>query len=210
MQGVPTDEDAFPKETRPRSGMASSAQAPAGGLGWYAYRPSEQGDASSAEPAAISPDIGSGVVAPPPAEGEVDVWLTGWQVEDDCLQVTLGETVVWELVPMDQDWITRLFDGRRVVSLQLDTCAGALSEPATFEWTEIRGVVQRIDQVSVLYVASNDPLERGLVPKRGAAVVHTVPSIWPEDPHSGSINGWIVRVLKVCEHLESTTLPPAL
>ncbi len=194
-----------------KRGVASSQQAPAGDFGWYAYRPAEQGVESSAEPAATSPDIGSGVVSPPPADGEVDVWLTGWQVEDDCLQVALGETIVWELVPMDQDWIARLFDGRRVVSLQLDTCAGALpDEPAPLEWTEVRGVVQRIDQVSVLYVASTDPLERGLVPKRGSAVVHTVPSIWPEDPHPGSINGWIVRVLKVHEHLGSASLPSAL
>ncbi|RMB61392.1 hypothetical protein EAX62_01670 [Tessaracoccus antarcticus] len=136
------------------------------------------------------------MVSPPLRPGEVDVWLWEWQVAEDRRQVLLGETVMWDLVPMDQDWISKLFADRRSVPLQLDTYAGH-SEPADApEWTRMSGVVQRIEHVSVRYVQPTDPSGTGSVPERGAAVVHTVPSIWPEQPHTGSTTGWIVRIVE--------------
>ena len=156
-------------------------------VGWYAYKPRGHDDAlgSHTTPArAVEP----GVVSPLPGRGEIDVWLTGWQVEEDRRQILVGETVTADVVPMDQEWLTTLFGDRRAVAWQVDHYAGTPGCP-------IAGIVTRIDQVSVTWMDSTDPGQRGQVPVPGAAVVHTVSSIRPEQPHHGSIVGWIIRVL---------------
>ena len=61
---------------------------------------------------------------PPRNADEVEVWLTGWQMEEDGFDVVLGEQMDRELVPMDQQWLGHLFAGRRSIALQRDTCAG--------------------------------------------------------------------------------------
>ncbi|AMB58519.1 DUF6578 domain-containing protein [Microterricola viridarii] len=128
------------------------------------------------------------------ASHEVDVWLREWQVSEDGLRVALGESVSWDLVPMDQEWMTRLFGERRTVPLQLDTYASATRAPDAPDWTRIRGDILAIEQVSVRYTRSTDPSEVGSVPEPGAAVTLRVPSLWPKHPHIGSVVGWIVRV----------------
>ena len=64
-------------------------------------------------------------VAPNRGPRETDVWLTEWQVAEDGFDVALDQRVDWTLVPMDQDWVIRLFSGRRTVPLQRDTYAEA-------------------------------------------------------------------------------------
>ena len=188
---VRTDKDDDHVWIRGDSDFPSTEQ---GRTGWFAYDPISYEGSYSSAPASTSEEIEPGVSSMPPASGEVDVWLTEWQVAEDHLQVTLNETVTWKLVPMDQEWITRLFAERRAVSLQLDTYADATRGPESPDWTQVSGLVVRVDQVSVLYVRSTDRFERGLVPERGKAVVHTVPSIWPKQPHHGHVSGWIIRL----------------
>ena len=125
------------------------------------------------------------------------MWLTEWQVAEDYLQVVLDEIVAWDLVPMDQNWIARLFAGRRAVPLQLDTYANATRNVDATDWNRLGGTVVRIDQISIRYLPSTKPLEAGLVPDRGAAVVHAVSSIWPTQPHHGSVCGWIVHIRRL-------------
>lgn len=128
-----------------------------------------------------------------PAGGphETDVWLTEWQVTEDGFDVVLDEEVDWLLVPMDQQWCARMFDGRRSVSLQRDTYAGAVGERyGHSEWTRLSGHVTRIDQVSVRY-----PTDRGAgLAEEGSAMQHTVSSVQERRSHHGSLVGWVVRI----------------
>ena len=127
---------------------------------------------------------------------EVDVWLTEWQVAEDGLDVAVGQRVEWTLVPMDQDWIARLFAGRRAVPLQLDTYAEAtrdISDPLL--WTHLSGRVARIDQISVRFYSSEVPEERGVgVAETGGAMQHRVLSLREPRACHGPLVGWIVRV----------------
>ncbi len=90
------------------------------------------------------------------------MWLTEWQVSEDGFDVVLDEQVSWALVPMDQEWLERLFAGRRVVPVQRDTYAGAVGElHGPSSWTQCAGRVTRIDQVSVRYPGADDPAQSG-------------------------------------------------
>ncbi|MBE7163337.1 MAG: hypothetical protein INR72_19020 [Williamsia herbipolensis] len=123
------------------------------------------------------------------AADECDVWLTEWQVAEDGFDAHVGEHVTWDLVPMDDDWVDRLWAGRRSIGLQRDTYwdgpEGAVAQ-------RVPGTVVRIDQVSVRYV--QDPDGSGLVPEDGAARQQAVSSLWPRVPHHGSIVGWVVTL----------------
>ncbi|WP_104133182.1 DUF6578 domain-containing protein [Cryobacterium sp. M91] len=126
---------------------------------------------------------------------DIDVWFTEWQVAEDGLNVELDERVRWDLVPMDQDWVARLFAGRRTVPLQLDTYADAGCEASDLaKRTLVAGRVARIDQVSVRYEMSTGPVVRGLVPLTGGAMQHSVLSLRQLRAHHGTVVGWIVRV----------------
>lgn len=94
-------------------------------------------------------------ISPPRDSDETDVWLTEWQVAEDGFRVELDQQVDWALVPMDQDWLARLFAGRRTVPLQRDTYAGATREPGASDWNHVCGRVARIDQISVRYQPSD-------------------------------------------------------
>ncbi|TFD52165.1 hypothetical protein E3T55_06785 [Cryobacterium frigoriphilum] len=109
-------------------------------------------------------------IVPSQESGDIGVWFTEWQVAEDGLDVALDQHVDWSLVPMDQDWVSRLFAGRRAVSLQLDTYADAVRDPSDrSDRTQLSGRVARIDQISVRYHPSKDPEERGVrVPETGA------------------------------------------
>jgi hypothetical protein len=127
---------------------------------------------------------------------DTDVWFTEWQVSEDGLNVEVGRRVEWAVVPMDQNWVARLFAGRRAIPLQLDTYDDAwqniedLSERAL-----LSGRVTRIDQISVRYQPSKDPVDRGMLgPDTGGAMQHTVPSLRQARAHHGTVVGWIVRV----------------
>jgi hypothetical protein len=122
---------------------------------------------------------------------EIDVWLTEWQVSEDGFDVVLGEEVDWALVPMDREWLARMFAGRRAVSLQRDTYAGAAGERyGPSEWTHLSGRVTRIDQVSVRY-----PGTRGTgLAEAGSAMQHTVSSVQRRRSHDGNLVGWVVRI----------------
>ena len=134
-------------------------------------------------------------VAPNRGPRETDVWLTEWQVAEDGFDVALDQRVDWTLVPMDQDWVIRLFSGRRTVPLQRDTYAEATRDSREIsDWTQLSGRVARIDQISVRYHPSEDPAEHGLVPETGGAVQHSVLSLRKPRAHHGQIVGWIVRV----------------
>lgn len=126
---------------------------------------------------------------------ETDVWFTGWQVAEDALNVELDQHVGWDLVPMDQDWVDRLFAGRRSIPLQLDTYADARRDLADLsDRTRLAGRVARIDQVSVRYEVSTDPAVRGLVPETSGAMQHSVLSFRQRRAHHGKAVGWVVRV----------------
>jgi hypothetical protein len=134
-------------------------------------------------------------IVPSPDPGDIDVWFTEWQVTEDRLNVELDESVHWDLVPMDQDWVAHLFAGRRTVPLQLDTYAAAGRDASDLaERTLLSGRVARIDQVSARYEMSTDPAVRGLVPKTGEAMQHSVLSLRQLRAHHGTVVGWIVRV----------------
>ncbi len=122
---------------------------------------------------------------------DVDVWLTEWQVAEDGFDVALDEEVDWELVPMDQEWLARMFENRRPVSLQRDTYAGLPGERYdASEWTRLSGRVTRIDQVSVRY-----PSDRGTgLAEVGSAMQHTVSSVQQRRSHHESLVGWILRI----------------
>ncbi|MHA7293552.1 DUF6578 domain-containing protein [Arthrobacter sp. HLT1-21] len=128
-----------------------------------------------------------------PSQGphETDVWLTEWQVSEDGFSVALDEEVDWELVPMDQEWLHRMFAGRRLVTLQRDTYAGFVGEIYDrSEWTHLSGQVTRIDQVSVRYPVDN---RTGLA-EVGSAMHHTVSSVQERRTHDGRLVGWVVRI----------------
>lgn len=127
---------------------------------------------------------------------EIDVWLTEWQVAEASLDVALGQHVDWALVPMDQNWLARLFAGRRTVALQLDTYADATRDVADpSAWILLSGRVVRIHQVSVRYHPSENAATRGVrMPEVGGAMEHSVSSLQTVRSHHGDLAGWIVRV----------------
>ncbi len=143
------------------------------------------------------PDVVDGEDAVPQlGPDETDVWLTEWQVSEDGFGVALHEEVDWVLVPMDQKWLARLFEGRRAVSLQRDTYAGPAGELySASSWTRLAGQVTRIDQVSVRFAESNDPADHGTgFAEIGGAMQHAVSSVQEPRGHHGSLVGWIVRI----------------
>ncbi|WP_394252019.1 DUF6578 domain-containing protein [Arthrobacter pityocampae] len=130
-------------------------------------------------------------VVPSKDSGEIDVWLTEWQVSEDGFDVALDERVDWELVSMDQEWLARMFAGRRPLTLQRDTYAGLVGEiDGPSEWTRLSGRVTRIDQVSVRY-----PVDRGSgLAEVGSAMQHTVSSVQERRSHDGTLVGWVIRI----------------
>lgn len=148
------------------------------------YEPIDPVDVVTVEPEDIVPSQES---------GDTDVWFTEWQVAEDGLDVALDQRVNWSLVPMDQNWVSRLFAGRRTIPLQLDTYADAVRDRS--DRTQLSGRVARIDQISVRYHPSKDPEERGaLVPETGGAVQHGVWSFRQSRGHDGKVVGWVVRL----------------
>lgn len=130
---------------------------------------------------------------PDPMMGEVDVWLTQWQVEEDGFEVAVGERVEWSLTEMDQDWVDRLLTQHRLVPLQLDSSDEDLHGTEPLARRDLSGVVTRIDQVSVRFV--NDPTGPGTrVPERLGAQQHSVSSLSERRPHHGDVTAWIVRI----------------
>jgi hypothetical protein len=134
-------------------------------------------------------------VAPSPDAQEVDVWFTEWQVAEDGLDVEVGNDVDWALVPMDLDWVTRLFAGRQTIPFRFDTYGSATREPSDPDWTSLTGRVVRIDQVSTLRVSSQG--STGDVPAPGDAMQHEVRSFTKRRTHRGDLVGWVVRVRRV-------------
>jgi hypothetical protein len=125
-------------------------------------------------------------------EGETDVWLTEWQVEEDGFDVSVGELVTWTLYELDQPWIDLILADPRTVALQRDTYDHERSEDERSTRRDLCGVVTRIDQVSVRFVSSG---RRGyLAPETRGGQQHTVSSLSSRRPHHGDITGWIVRV----------------
>lgn len=134
-------------------------------------------------------------VVPSRHPDETDVWCTEWQVAEDGVNVERDEHVDWDLVPMDQDWVARLFAGRRAIPVQLDTYADAGRNPSELTArTRVAGRVARIDQVSVRYHASTDSAVRGMVPETGGALQYSVLSFRERRAHRGKVVGWVVRV----------------
>ncbi|PVE14828.1 hypothetical protein DDA93_15575, partial [Arthrobacter sp. Bz4] len=128
---------------------------------------------------------------PSQAPQETDVWQTEWQVSEDGFDVAVNEAVDWKLVPMDQEWLDRMFAGRRLVPLQRDTYAGFVGEIySRSEWTRLAGRVTRIDQVSVRYPTDSTT---GLT-ETGSAMQHNVSSVQEHRTHDGSLVGWVVRI----------------
>ncbi len=153
----------------------------------------------SAEPVNLSPipRIPTPTVAPEDpvpalADGETDVWLTEWQVDEDGFDVAVGDHVTWTLYASDQPWIDLILAVPRTVSLQRDTYDHERSEEELSTRRDLGGDVIRIDQVSVRFVSSE---RRGYsAPEVHGGQQHTVPSLSDRRPHHGTITGWIVRV----------------
>ncbi|POH64772.1 hypothetical protein C3B61_11435 [Cryobacterium zongtaii] len=158
-------------------------------LGVFSFRPLVKEDVGAVDAEDIEPSSGP---------HETDVWLTEWQVAEEGFDVALDHYVDWQLVPMDDDWATQLFAGRRTISLQLDTYAEARRHPTeTLVWTHLTGRVTRIDQISVRFHPSEDPAERGVrEAETGGAMQHSVLSLQSPRVHHGVLVGWIVRVRK--------------
>ncbi len=155
------------------------------------YHPLIAGRSGSDEHAIAEPAD----TVPPPGPHDLDVWITEWQVAEDRTEISLGEQVEWMLVPMDQDWIDRLFADRRHIQWQVDTYADVGRDPSDpREYVALTGRVSRIDQISVRYVQSEDPAVRGWVPVTGGATEHSVLSFGTPRAHHGRLVGWIVRV----------------
>ncbi|PCN48118.1 hypothetical protein Csp2054_08130 [Curtobacterium sp. 'Ferrero'] len=120
------------------------------------------------------------------------MWLTEWQVDEDGFDVAVGEDVAWTLYESDQPWIDLILAVPRAVPLQRDTYAHERSAAELSSRRSLRGVVTRIDQVSVQFVSSE---RRGFsVPEARGGQQHSVSSLSDRRPHSGTITGWIVRV----------------
>jgi hypothetical protein len=153
----------------------------------YSYEALLSGDDESVDVEDIAPGRGP---------HETDVWLTEWQVAEDGFDVAVDQRVEWALVPMDQEWLARLFAGRRAVPLQLDTYAEATRDNLDpLVWTHLSGRVARIDQISVRYYRSEVPDERGVgVAETGGAMQHSVLSMRQPRAFHGQLVGWIVRV----------------
>lgn len=128
-------------------------------------------------------------------DGEIDVWLTEWQVEEDGFDVAVGERIEWPLYEMDQQWVDRILRSSRNVSRRLTFYPDELSEAERMTRRETTGVIVRIDQVSTRYTSSEDPAERGVsVPETRGGQQHMVSSLSERRPHHGDITGWIVRI----------------
>jgi hypothetical protein len=123
----------------------------------------------------------------------VDVWLDSWQVDEDHFEVSLGERVDWETVTMDASWVSRLFVDR-TIRWTRDTDADATRAPEDPSWHRVQGRVSGIEQVTVAFVASDDPADPGLVPVPGAAVVQPVTSLWDRPAQPDVLVGFVVRV----------------
>jgi hypothetical protein len=120
---------------------------------------------------------------------QTDVWLVGWQVEEDHLDLTIGERVAWDTIPMDEDWVTELFaDGRRI-PLALDTYADGTRAPEDPSWVRISGTVERIERITAEYVQSD-----GLVAVPGSARSRPVPSLRHRPVEGGRAVGFVVRI----------------
>lgn len=126
-------------------------------------------------------------------DGESDVWLTEWQIEDDGYDVAVGDEIAWALSAMDQPRVDLILKARRNVPLQLDFSAHERTEVDRATRRDLRGTIVRIDQVSVRFV--NDPDSGGFsVPETNGGQQHSVSSLSDRRPHHGNIIGWIVRV----------------
>ncbi|MFJ4221156.1 DUF6578 domain-containing protein [Curtobacterium luteum] len=126
------------------------------------------------------------------SDGETDVWLTEWQVDEDGFDVAVGERIAWTVYESDQPWIDLILSAPRTVPLQRDTYAHERSAAELTTGRDLRGVVTRIDQVSVRFVSAaragySEPETRG-------GQQHSVSALSDRRPHHGSITGWIVRV----------------
>jgi hypothetical protein len=53
-------------------------------------------------------------------DGESDVWLTEWQIEEDGYDVAVGDEIAWALYAMDQPWV--FFSRWVIVSAAFDHC----------------------------------------------------------------------------------------
>jgi hypothetical protein len=160
-------------------------------FGWPSDVSSEPGGLSPI-PGIPTPTVAPEDPVPALADGETDVWLTEWQVEEDGFDVAVGDHVTWSLYASDQPWIDLILAVPRAVPLQRDTYEHERSEEELSSRRDLRGVVIRIDQVSVRFVSSG---RRGFsAPEVHGGQQHTVSSLSNLRPHRGSITGWIVRV----------------
>lgn len=109
-------------------------------------------------------------------DGELDVWLTEWQIEEDGYDVAVGDEITWSLYAMDQPCIDHILKAPRTVPLQLDFYAEELSEVERATREDVRGTIIRIDQVSVRFVT--DPDKRGFsMPETRGGQQHSVSSL---------------------------------
>ncbi|WP_214546530.1 DUF6578 domain-containing protein [Curtobacterium flaccumfaciens] len=126
-------------------------------------------------------------------DGETDVWLTEWQIEEDGYVVAVGDEIAWASYAMDQQRVDLILKARRNVPLQLDFYAHELTDVDRATRRDLGGTIVRIDQVSVRFV--NDPnSDRVSVPETNGGQQHSVSSLSDRRPHHGNIVGWIVRV----------------
>lgn len=89
------------------------------------------------------------------------VWLTDWQVAEDHLLVTTGDTVEWQLYPADSEWTARLFGDRLQIEWQLDTYGAAVDQPSL----HVTGVVDVLQSVW----CRQEQTAEGVVPANGEA-----------------------------------------
>ena len=99
-------------------------------------------------------------------DGRMLVWLTSWQLAEEHLLITVGDTVEWDLYPADKEWISRLFAERLTIDWQFDTYGGAVDRPSR----HVIGKVTAVHRVRCREIHADG----SFVPARGEATLQGV------------------------------------
>ena len=94
------------------------------------------------------------------------VWLTDWQLAEDRLLISVGDSVDWTVFPSDREWIARLFEDRLVIEWQYDSYGDAVPGPSR----NVVGTVTGLQSVRCRQQRS----AAGIEPVRGAARLRSV------------------------------------
>lgn len=124
----------------------------------------------------------------------VDVWLDGWQVHEEHLEVSLHEHVTWNTIPMDQAWVALVFGEAQTIPRQRDTYAHLTHEPDDPAWETIIGRVHRILVITLSYGTSVDPAKPELVPLPASVALRPTTALTDGPSNHPRAAGFIITV----------------